>query len=87
VKFKGDFLNDMLDDGNKDVIAEDRVIDHDRWSVTHKTIFKHDGLFYSVFWMAPATEYQDVSRFGTDDDIECDEVVPVETTVTIYQKK
>lgn len=86
MKFKADFLNDLLDSGNKDVIVEDRIIDHGRWSLTHKTIFKHDGIFYSVIWRAPATEYQDVDRFG-DDDIECDEVVPVETTVTIYQKK
>lgn len=65
------------------------IIDHSRWSVIHELIFQAiaTNKYYRVEYAVGATESQDETPWQYDgDEIECEEVVPVEQTVTVYIK-
>lgn len=77
--------NDLLPDEAE--VIEDIVVDNSRWSINHSVIFKIDGKFYESYYSVGATEYQDESPYEHEgDEIECDEVFPVERTITVYVK-
>lgn len=65
------------------VEGEDKIIDHDRWSVSHLVVLRESlgnlERFWSVAWNEPATEYQYI-----DFDPYVLEVMPVEVTKIEY---
>ena len=92
MKFTKEFLLDILDnilfeeDVDGVIVVENKIIEHSRWSVHHRMVFKHDGKFYQSFWQAGATESQDESPYEyEDDEIECKEVFPHEKVITYYE--
>jgi hypothetical protein len=55
-----------------DKIIDDSIIEHSRWSVLHKAIFRHDdGFLYRMNYRVGATEYQDESPFEYDTKVTC----------------
>lgn len=77
------------DNGDLEKI-EEKIIDHTRWSVVSQMIFKDTttGKFYRSSFSVGATEMQDESAYEYDkDEIEVEEVVPVEKTITVWEKK
>ena len=82
--FSKQFLIDSLDE-NETIL--DEIVDHSRWTVEHRRIFKHEGKLYETFYSVGATEQQDESPYEyADARIECDEVVPVQKPITVYEK-
>jgi hypothetical protein len=61
------------------------IVDTSRWSIHYERVFKYDGKFYRTHYSVGATEQQDERPYEyEDDEIECEEVFPVEKTVTVY---
>ena len=73
------------------LMISDDIIDHGRWAVTHKLVFRDmaTGLFYDVGYTIGATECQDCEKWNADGDnmVECREVFPVEMTIIQYLPK
>ncbi len=89
IKFTKTFLMDELGlpYDNDDIIIKDKIIDTSRWSEIHELIFKHDGKFYSTSYSQGLTEQQCEQAWEFDNEIKCQEVFPVEKTVTVYIPK
>lgn len=90
MKFKkGDLQSLAWDDAPKGFeIIENEVFETGRWCIHYELIFKFDGKFYITDYSKGATEYQDESPFEYEkDEIECEEVFPVETKVIVYKTK
>jgi hypothetical protein len=82
MKFKKEFLMEFE---GKTII--DEMVDHSRWSVSHRRIFEFEGKFYETYYSVGATEQQDESPYEYDEDeIDCPEVKPVQKLVTVYEK-
>ena len=66
----------------------DEIVLHSRWSVEHFLVFreKATGNVYSVSYLAPATERQEVDRWdaGPDGTVSCLLMKAVEVTRTEY---
>ena len=81
----GDYDNDGM---KKAYVIENELISNDRWSLHYRMIFKYADKYYETFYSRGATEYQDEQPYEFEDDmIECDEVVPVEKTITVYERR
>lgn len=67
----------------------DSIVDSDRWYIQHEIIFqeKESEKYYSVYYDEPATDGESCFRVGSDNNVECVEVVPVQVTVTQYKMK
>ena len=80
-KFNKKFLCDL---GGTTVY--DKIIGHRRWSVDYERVFRHEGRFYRTVYSRGATEGQDEQpyQYGPDE-IECQEVIPVQRLVTVYE--
>ena len=87
-KFEKSLLREILWEDAPGKI-EDTIVNHTRWSVAHKMIFKgEDGSYYEVFYSVGATEQQDESPFEYDpDEIECDEVEEREKIIKVWAVK
>ena len=89
MKFKKEDLIVLVDgfavDGFK--IVEDKLSGTSRWSVIYRLVFGFEGKFYSTSYRYGATEMQEENPFDYDEEeIECEEVVPVEETITVYKR-
>lgn len=81
MKFKKEFLQEMVGEG-----VEDTIVEHTRWSVVHEAIFEHDGKYYSTNYSVGATEQQDEAPYEYDEDeIECPEVRRVEKLIFVWE--
>ena len=81
MKFTKEFLREMEGDTVSDIIVQ-----HSRWSVFHERIFHHEGRFFKTHYSIGATESQDESPYEySDAEIECQEVRPMEKTITVYE--
>ena len=69
-------------------LVHSELIDTSRWSHIHERVYKDltTGKFWHTTYRTGATECQDESPYEYDgDEIELDEVVPVEIKKTIYK--
>lgn len=58
-------------------IILNEMIDHSRWSVHHRLIFKFEDKYWETSYSVGATESQDESPWEYDDDvIKCKQVEP-----------
>ncbi len=64
-------------------LIEREMVDKRRWDVTSEITFSRDGAFWRGAYDEPATECQEGQEY--DDFVECDEVFPVQKTVTVYE--
>lgn len=67
-------------------VVQDLLIKHERWSVLHSLVFRHEGKFYQTIYQAPATEGQSCDPWGYQKEIECARVVPVRQVVVGYRE-
>lgn len=75
------------DNPDKDIkILENTIIEHNRWDVTHRIIVQIGQLIYESFYTVGATEHQDEGPWEMTKEVIFDLVVPVEKTVTVYEK-
>jgi len=81
MKFKKEYLQNVIQEEEGELINI-KILDVSRSSANYRAIFRFNGRFYT-------TEYEagdDESPYEFEpDEIECDEVVPVEKTVIIYK--
>ena len=60
MKFKKEFLQEIDWDSSLGAeIVEDKIVDHDRWSIYFDRIFKFQGKLYRTSFGMGATEIQD----------------------------
>lgn len=74
------------DDSNFEQISEE-IIDQRRWVTSYRKIMKHisDGKFFCFEYDNGSTEYQDERPYEYCNEVEIEEVFPVEKTVTAYE--
>lgn len=82
------FERGFLLGGEWDKTVYDKITGRDRWTIHYETVFQHNGKFYKTEYGVGATEHQEEIPYEYDpDEIECPEVFPVETMVTVYKEK
>ncbi len=90
--FKKEDLLNLLDGADGDPpetmkVIREELVDTGRWSVKYRLVFKFGENFYQTRYSRGATEYQDESPFEYDnDEIECEQVYPVEERIIVYKK-
>ena len=88
MKFTKEHLQEILWEGRGKII-EDVVTDSGRWSIYHRFTFADDaaypGKIFRTSYSIGATEQQMEQPWEYEDEIECQEVVPVEKTITVYE--
>ena len=85
--FKKDFLKYIDNEKNVDVISTE-LIDSSRWSLQYRRVFLYEDRFYETYFSRGATEQQDEHPYEYDEDeIECNEVFPIEKTIIVYEQK
>jgi len=87
MKFDKKYLQNVVWSEEGEII-ENKIIETSRWSIHYRMIFKtEDGRLFETFYERGATEMQDQQPYEYDsDEIECSEVKPVKTVVTIYER-
>lgn len=84
MKFEKEFLRELWD-GDENVV-ETKMTGNSRWSIQYRRIFKHEGKLYETRFRRGATECQDECPYQDESDlVECQEVFPVQKTVTVYE--
>lgn len=64
------------------------LVDTSRWSIIYEMVFKYKDNYYRSSYSRGATECQDEPPYEyAPEEVECPEVIPVETTVTKWVKK
>ena len=86
MKFKKEFMQNLVwDDEDGAEIIEDNIVENSRWSILHAIVFKINDKFYTSHYSVGATENQPETPYEYEDnEIECQEVIPVEKTVIKY---
>ena len=90
-KFSKEFMQDSIlwgggEKPGKPCLIEDNIIDHTRWSVIHKIVFRDaDGTFYQTTYSVGATESQNESPWEYEPEVECTEVKKAEKIVLVWE--
>lgn len=90
MKFSKEDLQDLARGDHRDEfeVIKDEIVDTSRWSNIYEMIFKYDDRFYQTSYSVGATECQDERPYEYEsDEIECDEVIPVEVTKIEYVRR
>lgn len=89
MKFDKKYLKGLLWKGiaSKECrIIEEKIIGKSRWSIKYNLVFEKDGTLYQTRYSEGATELQAEKPFDyADDEIECQEVQPVEKIIIVYE--
>jgi ribosomal protein S17 len=86
-KFSTKLLRQMAYGELPEKVVSDRMVDHGRWSVVHEMIFKSGDRYWKTRYKSAATEIQDEKPYQYDgDEVECDEVRPVEKKVIVFEE-
>lgn len=90
MKFRKEDLQNLvwgeLDSDRIFEVIEDKITGTTRWSTHHTMIFRYNYRFFKVKYSHGSTEYQDEIPFQDNgDEIECEEVVPVEKTIVVFE--
>lgn len=72
---EGEFLPELI---------EDKITGTSRWSIQHSVVFKLEERFWRTQYQVGATEYQDEQPFEYVDDVPCQEVAPIDKTITVW---
>lgn len=83
--FSRDYLvNELGLPYDSDCVIDNTIIQHKRWSIVRRLIFKDNGKTYRTYYEEPATEEQEIYPWEDEDEVECEEVIPVEAKVTMW---
>jgi hypothetical protein len=59
-----------------------------RWTVTYRAVFEYNSKLYETFYDVGSTELNEERPYYNEpDEIECDEVIPIEKMVTVYERR
>ncbi|MOA27577.1 hypothetical protein D3C78_1484610 [compost metagenome] len=89
--FSKEFLQGLLwrdYDPDKYEVVYNELCDRSRWAVSYEQVFKDKvaNKYYITYYSEGATESQEERPYEYDDDeIDCEEVAPVEVVVTQYK--
>jgi hypothetical protein len=89
MKFKKEFLLDLIYGEEAGFVVEDTIVSTGRWAIDHRMIFEVDDKFYELLYQRAATEMQDMQPledYRAGGMIDCDEVLPTPKTITVYVK-
>lgn len=67
-------------------VLSDELRETRRWSITHRSIFRHEDRLWEVLYDEPATEYQDIEPWEWEP-VTAHEVEAFEETITVYRRK
>lgn len=91
MKFKKEFLQDLAygeHDKNKVSIICDKIVGESRWAIKYEIVFKINDKYYMSHYSIGATEYTYDQPYEYEpEEIECDEVIPIEKTIIEYVLK
>lgn len=65
-------------------IVHKETVNEGRWETTKEIVFTDGYKFWRTSYSEGNTEYQDSTLFGSEDEIECREVIPREKVITVY---
>lgn len=83
--FSRDYLvNELELPYDSDCVIDNTIIQHKRWSIVRRLIFKDNGKAYRTYYEEPATEEQEMHPWEDENEVECEEVIPVEAKVTMW---
>ena len=71
--------------GDLEILIEDKIISHNRWSVVHRLVVRLDGKIYMTTYSVGATEYQDETPWQDETEVEFVEVERKEKVVYVYE--
>lgn len=84
-QFSKEFLRGVISGDSEAKVIEDTLIDHRRWVVRHRMVFKYQDKFYEVCYDVGATELQDEGPFEWEQDpITVKEVRPINVTTRAW---
>ena len=83
--FSRDYLvNELGLPYDSDYVIDNTIIQHKRWSIVRRLIFKDNGKAYRTYYEEPATEEQEMQPWEDEDEIECEEVIQMKVKTTIW---
>lgn len=86
--FKKEVLQDLasgLKVAGFEIISRN-FLDQGRWKTAWSQIFEYENKFYKTVFYVGSTEMQDTSPYEyEEEEIECEEVFPVEKTIVVYE--
>ena len=86
MKFAKRFLQDVISNKLNFVkLIENTVIGKDINNIYNMLLFKHNGRYYRKFYSTKKSESHIPPFVTYDNEIECEEVIPVEKTITTYE--
>lgn len=98
VKFSREYLRELLcgnidknecriiEDKKECRIVKNKIVNMFWWSINRRFVFEKDGILYQAGYSVGATEPRNESPFEYDgNEIDCQEVEPVETTIIEYK--
>lgn len=88
--FPKEMILELIEEGVSDSgahLVETEIIELSRWSAHYRIVFEFDGKVYACEYSSALTELQDERPFEYENEVECVEVQPVETTVIKYIEK
>ena len=86
MKFSKELMLNILNGNAAEEIVYDRVVDNTSWSIIYELVFKYNNKYYKTSYSVGATEYQDETPWEYNDEIECEEVEPIQKLITVYEK-
>jgi hypothetical protein len=85
VKLSAYDMREILYDNNGGEVVLDEMIDHQRWSILHRMVFRKDDHFYQTTYSIGATESQDEQPWEYESEVEVQEVEPYDFVTTRYR--
>lgn len=77
---------DLLDILDSDQFVESTILKPNRWSITLRSIFEHEGKLYQAIYRSGFGD-EGETPFEGEDEIECPEVIEIEVTTKKYVLK
>lgn len=68
------------------LVIQDTMYQKRRWTIVHRMIVQIDQKYYEIYWSEAATENQEQDPWDWAEQVEFNEVIPVEKVVTVYEK-
>ena len=85
MKFKGQDLRDMVwGDSESLTLIQDEIVGTSRWNTEHDVVFKFEGRYYRSDYRAAVGDGES-DMWSYEEEVECNEVFPVEETITVYK--
>lgn len=88
MNISADLLRDAIWDDLADSpieLLDDQITGKSRWSDIHTMTFKFEGKYYQTEYRTGSNESSEERPFDYVNEVECEEVKPVEKTTIVYE--